>query len=54
MSNFREFLAKLWKDERGIMVGLVGVVAVAGWGLALVSMGGNGDLGEKLLAPAGS
>jgi hypothetical protein len=50
MSNFREFFAKLWKDERGIMVGLVGVVAVAGWGLALVSMGGNGDLEEKLLA----
>ncbi len=50
MSNFREFLAKLWKDERGIMVGLVGVVAVAGWGLALASMGGSGDLEEKLLA----
>jgi hypothetical protein len=50
MSNFREFLAKLWKDERGMMVGLVGVVAVAGWGLALASMGGSGDLEEKLLA----
>ena len=50
MSNFREFLANLWKDERGMMVGLVGVVAVAGWGLALASMGGSGDLEEKLLA----
>ncbi len=50
MSNFREFLAKLWKDERGMMVGLVGVVAVAGWGLALASMGGSGDLEEKLRA----
>ncbi len=50
MSNFREFLAKLWKDERGMMVGLVGVVAVAGWGLALASLGGSGDLEEKLLA----
>ena len=50
MNNFREFLAKLWKDERGMMVGLVGVVAVAGWGLALASMGGSGDLEEKLLA----
>ncbi|MCH8113496.1 MAG: SH3 domain-containing protein [Proteobacteria bacterium] len=50
MSNFREFLAKIWKDERGMMVGLVGVVAVAGWGLALASMGGSGDLEEKLLA----
>ncbi len=50
MSNFREFLAKLWKDERGMMVGLVGVVAVAGWGLALASMGGSGDLEKKLLA----
>ena len=50
MSKFREFLAKLWKDDRGMMVGLVGVVAVAGWGLALASMGGSGDLEEKLLA----
>ncbi len=50
MGNFREFLAKLWKDERGMMVGLVGVVAVAGWGLALASLGGSGDLEEKLLA----
>ena len=50
MSNFREFLAKIWKDERGMMVGLVGVVAVAGWGLALASMGGSGDLEDKLLA----
>ena len=50
MSNFREFLANLWKDERGMMVGLVGVVAVAGWGLALASLGGSGDLEEKLLA----
>jgi hypothetical protein len=50
MGNIREFLAKLWKDERGMMVGLVGVVAVAGWGLALASMGGSGDLEEKLLA----
>ncbi len=50
MSNFREFLAKLWKDERGMMVGLVGVVAVAGWGLALASRGGSGELEEKLRA----
>ncbi len=50
MSNFREFLAKIWKDERGMMVGLVGVVAVAGWGLALASLGGSGNLEEKLLA----
>ncbi len=50
MSNIREFLARIWKDERGMMVGLVGVVAVAGWGLALASMGGSGDLEEKLLA----
>ncbi len=50
MSNFREFLAKLWKDDRGRRVGLIGVVAVAGWGLSLASMGGSGDLEEKLLA----
>ncbi len=37
-------------SKRGMMVGLVGVVAVAGWGLALASMGGSGDLEEKLLA----
>ncbi len=49
MNNIREFLANLWKDERGMMVGLVGVIAVAGWGLALASMGGSGDLEEKLL-----
>ncbi len=50
MSNFREFLAKIAHDKRGMMVGLVGVVAVAGWGLALASMGGSGDLEDKLLA----
>lgn len=50
MSKIREFLFTLLKDERGMMVGLVSVVAVAGWGLALASMGGSGGLEEKLLA----
>ncbi len=50
MSKIREFLFTLLKDERGMVVGLVGVVAVAGWGLALASMGGSGDLEEKLRA----
>ncbi len=50
MSKIRDFLFTLLKDERGMMVGLVGVVAVAGWGLALASMGGSGDLEEKLRA----
>ncbi len=52
MSNIRTFFPTLWKDERGAMIGLVGVgvVALAGWGLALTSMGSTGDLEEKLIA----
>ena len=50
MGNIRKFLVTLWKDERGVMVGLVGVVAAAGWAMALASMGSSGDLEERLLA----
>ncbi len=50
MSNIRTFFPTLWKDERGAMIGLVGVFALAGWGLALTSMGSTGDLEEKLIA----
>ena len=50
MSKIRDFLVTLLKDERGMVVGLVGVVAVAGWGLALTSMGGTGELEEELRA----
>ncbi len=50
MNSIRRFFVRLWTDERGVMVGLVGVVAAAGWGLALASMGGTGDLEDKLLA----
>ncbi len=50
MSKIREFLFALWKDERGMVVGLVGVVAVAGWGLALTSMGSTGELEQELRA----
>ncbi len=50
MSKIREFLLALLKDERGMMVGLVGVVAVAGWGLALTSMGSTGELEQELRA----
>ena len=50
MSKIREFLLALLKDERGMMVGLVGVVAVAGWGLALTSMGSTGELEKELRA----
>ena len=49
MSNIRTFFPTLWKDERGAMIGLVGVFALAGWGLALTSMGSTGDLEEKLI-----
>ncbi len=48
MSKIREFLFALLKDERGMVVGLVGIVAVAGWGLALTSMGSTGELEQKL------
>jgi hypothetical protein len=50
MGKIRGFLFTLLKDERGMVVGLVGVVAVAGWGLALTSMGGTGELEQELRA----
>jgi hypothetical protein len=50
MSKIQEFLSALLKDERGMVVGLVGVVAVAGWGLALTSMGSTGELEQELRA----
>ncbi len=50
MSKIRDFLFTLLKDERGMVVGLVGVVAVAGWGLALTSMGSTGELEQELRA----
>ena len=50
MSKIRDFLFTLFKDERGMVVGLVGVVAVAGWGLALTSMGSTGELEQELRA----
>ncbi len=50
MRKIRDFLVTLLKDERGMVVGLVGVVAVAGWGLALTSMGSTGELEQELRA----
>ena len=50
MSKIREFLFALLKDERGMVVGLVGVVAVAGWGLALASMGSTEEMEQELRA----
>ncbi len=50
MSKIRELLFALLKDERGMVVGLVGLVAVAGWGLALTSMGSTGELEQELRA----
>lgn len=50
MSKIREFLLALLKDERGVVVGLVGVVAVAGWGLAAISIGSAGGLEQELRA----
>ena len=50
MSKIRDFLFTLLKDERGMVVGLVGVVAVAGWGLALTSIGSTSELEQELRA----
>ncbi len=48
MRKIRDFLFTLLKDERGMVVGVFGVVAYAGWGLALTSMGSTGELEQEL------